>query len=160
MHRTKNDLTENVRKNAIGLLNARLADAVDLRAQVKQAHWTVRGPSFIGLHKLFDEIADHVLGHVDEIAERAAALGGVPDGTVQTVARSTTLQPYPTNISSGPDHVQALSTALAAFGQQVRKAIDEAEEIGDADTADLFTQISRSIDQDLWFVEAHQQVEG
>jgi starvation-inducible DNA-binding protein len=160
MHRTKNDLTENVRKNAIGLLNARLADAVDLRAQVKQAHWTVRGPGFIGLHELFDDIADRVIEHVDEIAERITALGGVPDGTVQTVARTTTLTPYPTDISSGPDTIEALSSALATFGKGVRKAIDEAEEFGDADTADLFTQISRSIDKDLWFVEAHIQAEA
>lgn len=160
MHRTKNDLTENIRKNAIGLLNARLADAVDLRAQVKQAHWTVRGPSFIGLHKLFDEIAARVIDHVDEIAERITALGGVPDGTVQTVSKTTTLSPYPTDISSGPHTVDALSTALATFGKGVRKAIDEADEFGDADTADLFTAISRAIDKDLWFVEAHRQAEA
>ncbi|MFO1069930.1 MAG: DNA starvation/stationary phase protection protein Dps [Geminicoccaceae bacterium] len=160
MHRTKNDLSANIREKAIGLLNARLSDAIDLRAQVKQAHWTVRGPSFIGLHELFDEIATRVIGHVDEIAERVTALGGVPDGTVQNVAKTTTLPPYPTDISSGPDHVEALSTALAAFGKGVRAAIAEADEIGDADTADLFTAVSRAIDQDLWFVEAHAQAKA
>jgi len=160
MHRTKNDLTENVRKNVIGLLNARLADAVDLRAQVKQAHWTVRGPSFIGLHELFDAIAARVIEHVDEIAERITALGGVPDGTVQTVAKTTNLKPYPTDVSSGPDTVEALSSALATFGAQVRAAIGEADEMGDADSADLFTQISRAIDKDLWFVEAHAQADA
>ena len=157
MLQTKNDMSQNVRKKVIDLLGARLVDAIDLRAQVKQAHWAVRGPSFIGLHELFDEIATRVIDHVDEIAERITALGGIPDGTVQNVARQTTLPPYPADITSGADHVEALSTALAAFGRNVRKAIDEADELGDAGTADLFTAISRAVDKDLWFVEAHKQ---
>ncbi len=160
MLETKNDMSQNVRKKVIDLLNARLVDAIDLRAQVKQAHWGVRGPSFIGLHELFDDVASRVIEHVDEIAERVTALGSVPDGTVQTVARQTTLPPYPTDITSGMDHVEALSTALATFGKAVRKAIDEADELGDAGTADLFTSISRSIDKDLWFVEAHAQAKS
>jgi starvation-inducible DNA-binding protein len=154
---TKHDLSENVRKKVIVLLNARLADALDLRAQVKQAHWAVRGPSFIGLHELFDEIATRMLTHVDEIAERVTALGGLPDGTVQTVARQTTLEPYPAEITAGLDHVEALSAALAAFGRSVRRAIDESAELGDLGTSDLFTGISRAVDKDLWFVEAHAQ---
>lgn len=160
MLETKNDMSQNVRKKVIDLLNARLVDAIDLRAQVKQAHWAVRGPHFIGLHELFDDIGIRVIEQVDEIAERVTALGGVPDGTVQNVARQTSLPHYPTDITAGLDHVDALSTALAAFGKGVRKAIDEAEELGDAGTADLFTGISRAIDKDLWFVEAHLQAKA
>jgi starvation-inducible DNA-binding protein len=160
MLETKNDMSQNVRKKVIDLLNARLVDAIDLRTQVKQAHWGVRGPSFIGLHELFDDIATRATAHVDEIAERVTALGGLPDGTVQTVARQTTLPPYPTDITNGMDHVEALSTALATFGKAVRKAIDESEELGDAGTADLFTGISRVVDKDLWFVEAHAQAKS
>lgn len=157
---TKNDLSQNVRKKVIDLLGARLVDAIDLRAQIKQAHWAVRGPHFIGLHELFDEIGTRVIDHVDEIAERITALGGVPDGTVQNVAKQTTLPAYPTDITAGTDHVDALATALASFGKGIRKAIDESEELGDAGTADLFTGISRVIDKDLWFVEAHLQAKS
>lgn len=157
MHETKNDIKEGKRKDLVELLNARLADAVDLRIQAKQAHWNVKGPSFIALHKLFDEIADNAAEHSDEIAERAVALGGTALGTVATVAKNTKLPKYPEDISSGADHVDALSTALATFGKSVRAAIGQAEELGDADTADLFTAVSRDVDKYLWFVEAHMQ---
>ena len=53
------------------------------------------------------------------------------------------------------EHVEALSTALATFGKAAREAIDEAERFGDADTADVFTKISRETDKQLWLVEAH-----
>jgi starvation-inducible DNA-binding protein len=156
-HVTKIDLADNVRGKVVALLNARLADAVDLQLQAKQAHWNVKGPSFIALHELFDQVAGNCADHVDLIAERATALGGTALGTVQVVAKETSLGPYPTDITSGAAHVEALSAALASFGKRVRVAIDEATSVGDADTADVFTEISRAVDKDLWFVEAHAQ---
>ena len=157
LHQTKNDLPQADREKLVALLNARLADALDLRMQAKQAHWNVKGPQFIALHKLFDEIADAVEAGYDEIAERAVQLGGTALGTVQAVVATTSLKPYPTDISAGADHVEALASALAAFGESLRDAIDAADELGDADTADLFTGISKTTDKYLWFVEAHQQ---
>ncbi len=157
MHKTKNDLSAETRKKIIKLLNARLADAIDLSTQTKQAHWNVKGPNFIGLHKLFDEVHEVIDGTVDEIAERAVQLGGTVHGTAHTVAKDSSLKPYPLDIYSGKDHVEALSSALAAFGKNIRKAIDEADKLGDNDTADLFTSVSRKADQYLWFVEAHVQ---
>lgn len=159
LHATKNDLSVDVRTAMIKLLNERLADCLDLGFQAKQAHWNVKGPSFIALHELFDKVAAGVGEHSDLIAERITALGGIADGTVQTVAARTKLSPYPTTISSGPDHVAALSTAMATFGKAARAAIDTADEAGDADTADLFTNISRESDKNLWFVEAHIQAD-
>jgi starvation-inducible DNA-binding protein len=159
MHSTKNDLPLDVRKAMIKLLNERLADALDLGLQAKQAHWNVKGPSFIALHELFDQVAAGVAAHSDLIAERITALGGVAEGTVQTIAGRSKLSAYPLTISSGPDHVAALATALAAFGKVVRAAIDTADEAGDADTADLFTNVSRDSDKTLWFVEAHVQAD-
>jgi starvation-inducible DNA-binding protein len=155
MFDTRNDLAANVRTKVIELLNARLADAIDLGTQTKHAHWNVKGPSFIALHELFDQVAEHVEDHIDTIAERVTALGGTARGTLAAVARATTLRPYPEDISDGIAHVDALSSALAAFGAKVRAGIDEAARIGDADTADLFTGISRETDKDLWFLEAH-----
>jgi starvation-inducible DNA-binding protein len=141
----------------IELLNQRLADCIDLQTQCKQAHWNVKGPGFIGLHKLFDEINEDVKEYVDLLAERAVQLGGVAEGTARCVAERSTLSEYPLEISNGMEHVDALSTALATFGRATRKSIDELDELGDADTTDMLTEISRGIDKWLWFVEAHQQ---
>jgi starvation-inducible DNA-binding protein len=159
MFKTKNDLSEATRVKAIELLNARLADCKDLQTQTKQAHWNVKGPSFIALHKLFDEINDAVEDYVDDIAERAVQLGGVAEGTARMVAKRTSLTEYAAKGGDGHAHVEALSSALAAFGKAARKAIAEANELGDLDTADLFTEVSRGIDKWLWFVEAHLQAE-
>jgi starvation-inducible DNA-binding protein len=159
MYNTKNDLSENIRKKAIKLLNERLADCVDLQTQTKQAHWNVKGPHFIGLHELFDQINGAVEDYVDDIAERAVQLGGIAEGTARVAAKRSTLVEYPLTAADGHSHVEALSSALAAFGKVARKAIDESNEFGDLDTADLFTEISRGIDKWLWFVEAHLQAE-
>jgi len=158
MFATKNDLPEATREKAIELLNARLADCIDLQTQAKQAHWNVKGPSFVALHELFDRINEEVVGYVDEIAERAVQLGGVAEGTARMVARRSTLAEYPA-VVDGRSHVESLSTALAAFGKAARKAIETADGLGDADTADLFTEVSRGIDKSLWLVEAHLQSE-
>jgi starvation-inducible DNA-binding protein len=159
MFKTKNDLAEGTRVKAVELLNARLADCKDLQTQVKQAHWNVKGPSFISLHLLFDKINDDVENYVDEIAERAVQLGGVAEGTARMVAKRSSLAEYPASAVDGRSHVEALSSALAAFGKLARKAINEANDQGDLDTADLFTEVSRGIDKWLWFVEAHLQAE-
>jgi starvation-inducible DNA-binding protein len=157
MHPTKNLLSENVRTRSIAILNRHLAAAIDLHAQIKQAHWNVRGPNFIGLHELFDQIAGMAEDWSDLIAERAAQLGGDAEGTVQVAASSSFLSPYPLKVATGPAHVEALSMALSAFGDSVRKAIDKTTGFGDADTADIFTEISRATDKQLWFVEAHRE---
>jgi starvation-inducible DNA-binding protein len=159
MFKTKNDLPETTRVKAVELLNARLADCKDLQTQIKQAHWNVKGPNFIALHKLFDEVNDAVEEYVDEIAERAVQLGGVAEGTARMVAKRSSLPEYPAKTVDGRSHVEALSSALAAFGKAARNAISEANDLGDLDTADLFTEVSRGIDKWLWFVEAHLQAE-
>src|SRR5258707_14001821 len=158
MFKTKNDLPEGIRAKAIDLLNARLADAIDLQTQTKEAHWNVKGPTFIALHELFDKINEAVEEYVDEIAERAVQLGGVAEGTARMAAKRSSLSEYSAN-TDGRSHVDALSSVLAAFGKSVRKAIDDANDLGDLDTADLFTEISRGIDKWLWFVEAHLQAD-
>jgi len=155
MYDTRNDLPAAVRTASVTLLNNRLADAIDLGTQAKHAHWNVKGPQFIALHDLFDQIAEHIEDHVDTLAERITALGGTANGTIAAVSRTSGLRAYPTDIIDGIEHVDALSTAVASFGAKVRQGIDEAAKAGDADTADLFTGLSRQIDKDLWFLEAH-----
>jgi starvation-inducible DNA-binding protein len=155
MFDTRNDLPANTRSKVIELLNARLADAIDLGAQSKHAHWNVKGPNFIALHELFDKVAENLEEHIDTLAERVTALGGTAHGTIAAVSRGTSLRAYPEDISEGLAHVDALSAALADFGAKVRAAIDAAARLGDADSADLFTGISRDNDQYLWLLEAH-----
>jgi starvation-inducible DNA-binding protein len=157
MYDTKIDLSAGTRKKVAEYLNERLADAIDLGAQTKHAHWNVKGPHFIALHELFDKVAESVEDHVDDIAERITTLGGTAYGTIAAAAKATSLKPYPEDISEGMQHVDALSSALAEFGKKVRKGIDQTGNWGDADTADLLTGISRDIDKYLWFLEAHLQ---
>jgi starvation-inducible DNA-binding protein len=159
MHSTRIDLSAKTRARMIALLNARLADAIDLRLQAKQAHWNVKGPQFIALHELFDRFAVEFDGHVDEVAERITALGGIAEGTLQAVAGRSKLDAYPLDIGEGRAHLDALAAAFARYAKAVRKAIDEAAKAGDADTSDLFTGVSRAVDKGLWLLEAHLQAD-
>ena len=155
MHPTHNTLSENIRAQAAELLNRHLAAAIDLHGQLKQAHWNVRGPNFIAIHELFDKVATDAEGYSDQLAERAAGLGAIAEGTVQVAATNSFLVPYPLRIADEKEHVFAVASTLAAFGQSVRDAIGQSVGMGDADTADLFTEISRGVDQRLWLVESH-----
>ncbi len=157
MYETENDIPKAERTELIALINQRLADIVDLQMQLKQAHWNVKGPHFIGLHELFDKIAEEVESYVDLTAERIVQLGGIAQGTVREAAAHSRLDEYPREIADGSAHVEAVARALSTFGREARLTIDEADKLGDADTADLFTEVSRGIDKLLWFVEAHTQ---
>jgi starvation-inducible DNA-binding protein len=157
MHTTKNDLATGTRTEVVEMLNARLADVIDLKTQAKQAHWNVKGSHFIGLHELFDQVSVAAEAHTDLIAERITALGGTAFGTARVVAQNSTLPEYPLEIVDGTAHVEALSTAMAEFGKKTRANIDDADKLGDKNTADLFTEVSREVDKLLWFVEAHIQ---
>ena len=155
MHSTHNTLAETIREQSIELLNKHLAAAIDLHAQVKQAHWNVRGPGFIAIHELFDKVSEQVETYSDMIAERAGGLGGTAHGTIRAATERSFLIPYDLGIADENSHVFAVSASLAAFGQSVREAIGQATTYGDVNTADLFTEILRGIDQQLWFVESH-----
>ena len=157
LYETKNPLPAETRVRVVALLNKRLADCVDLQSQAKQAHWNVKGPQFIGLHKLFDEIYEAAGEYVDLIAERIVQLGGIAEGTVRAAAERSSLNEYPLVLSSGEEHVAALSDVLAQFSGMAREGITELEELEDPDSMDILTEVSRGVDKWLWFVEAHQQ---
>ena len=156
-HRTRIDLSADSRQRLVVLLNQRLSESIALSQNAKQAHWTVRGPHFLQLHQLFDQIYSESVEYVDLLAERIGQLGGVAEGTVAVAAQRSTLPVYPLNLVDGADHVDALATSIAAFGAVIRENIDVATELRDAGTADLFTEISRGLDKSLWFLEAHLQ---
>jgi starvation-inducible DNA-binding protein len=141
------------------LLQERLADSIDLMMQAKQAHWNVKGENFIALHELFDKVYVDTGKYVDTIAERIVQLGGIARGTIRVAAKTSSLPEYPLDITSGKKHVAELAHAIAFYGELIRKGIDQANKLNDADTADIFTEVSRGADSNLWFVEAHEQKE-
>src|SRR4051812_15133260 len=144
----------------IEMLNQHLADTFDLMSQAKQAHWNVKGKDFYQLHLLFDEIAEELAGFVDLLAERATSLGGYATGTVRMAAENSALHEYPTDAVEGMEHVEALAKRLGLYAARIREGIDEAGKLGDQSTADLYTEISRTVDKRLWFLEAHLQDRG
>ncbi|HEY9510421.1 MAG TPA: DNA starvation/stationary phase protection protein Dps, partial [Verrucomicrobiae bacterium] len=147
MYETENDLPQKRREELNALMTQRLADAIDLQLQLKQAHWNVKGPNFIGLHELFDQVNAAVADYVDLIAERIVQLGGIAEGTVRVASGRSRLAEYPLDIADGAAHVEAVARALSTFGHDARNTIDEADDLDDADTADIFTEISRGIDK-------------
>jgi starvation-inducible DNA-binding protein len=156
-YETRNDLSANAKSVSIGILNARLADAIDLALLTKQAHWNIKGPNFIALHEMIDGFRTEVDEHVDTMAERVVQLGGTALGTTQAVAGATTLKAYPTDIYTSKAHLAELIARYGRVANTVRGAIDETASAGDADTADLLTAFSRALDKALWFLEAHVQ---
>ncbi|MGL4495460.1 MAG: DNA starvation/stationary phase protection protein Dps, partial [Beijerinckiaceae bacterium] len=152
---TRIDIERKSRVEMTALLNDLLADASDLSMQCKNAHWNVKGPHFIGLHKLFDELYAGVGEHIDEIAERIGALGGYVKGRIQDAHAATRLKAYPTSITDGMDHVRALADAFGKFANALREGIEKAEDAEDMVTSDMLTGINGAIDKDLWFLEAH-----
>ena len=155
LYSTRIDLAEEVRIKVIDLLNKTLAATLDLKTQTKQAHWNVKGTDFYQLHELFDEMAGELEEYVDMVAERATALGGTALGTARIAASESILPEYPLDAVGGIEHITALADRYSAYGKHVREAIDTTDELGDADTADMYTEISRTIDKRLWFLEAH-----
>jgi starvation-inducible DNA-binding protein len=155
MRPTKNDIPLAKRTKLVPWLNQLLSDSIDLKLQTKQAHWNVKGENFIALHELFDKVAAEVEEAVDMIAERVVQLGGTALGTTRVVAKQSRLEEYPLNASEEQEHVEALSSALAAFNAMSRQLVDETASLGDAITADLLTEITRGLDKQLWFIESH-----
>ena len=155
MHPTKNTLPAKSRARVIELLQPLVTDSVDLYTQVKQAHWNVKGPNFLTLHELFDDIAKDSIEWGDVMAERIVQLGGTADGTARVVAKRSSLKEYPLKATRSSEHVGAVGDRLAAFGASIRAAIDACDAAGDKDAADICTGISRAVDKHLWFVESH-----
>ena len=156
LNTTENSVPQKSRQAVVDLLNHVLADLGDLYSQTKQAHWNVRGANFYTLHKLFDDVADMAEDNWDDVAERAVQLGGYARGTVRMAAHASQLPEWPENLHGGSAFVEALAERFARTANSVRAAIAAAAELQDADTADLFTEISRKLDKALWMLEASE----
>jgi starvation-inducible DNA-binding protein len=141
----------------IGILQQRLADAIDVMLQTKQAHWNVKGLNFYSLHLLFDQVHDEIEEGVDLLAERITQLGGIAEGVGKSVIQRSKMPEYPLSAATGIEHVLALSNTLSAYAETIRKGIQECDNLDDLTSADIFTEISRVADKSLWMVEAHVQ---
>jgi starvation-inducible DNA-binding protein len=159
MFSTRNDLSREAREDVVALLNQQLADTFDLYSQTKQAHWNVKGAQFFPLHELFDKLAAELAGYTDMIAERATTLGGLAQGTVRMSAANSQLAECELDVTDSLPTVEALAERYAALARSTRQAIESADGLDDADTADLFTEVSRGLDKALWFLEAHLQTQ-
>lgn len=156
---TRNDLKDNAKQVSIGVLNACLADAVDLYNATRSAHWNVKGPMFHTLHVMLQGFYEALQTSSDDIAERVVQLGGTALGTTQVLAGTTRLPPYPTDIHGGADHLKQLVERYGQVASALREGIDTTDEAGDASTADLLTEQSRAVDKMLWMLEAHLQAD-
>jgi starvation-inducible DNA-binding protein len=157
---TRNDLKDSTKTASITLLQACLTDSIDLYNATRQAHWNVKGPSFGSLHTLFETFYTQLATDIDDVAERIVQLGGTANGTTQTVAEGARATAYPTRLTAGMDHVEALLERYAGLAKTVREGIDTADEAGDANTADLLTNVSQNLDKAVWMLEAHTQAKS
>jgi starvation-inducible DNA-binding protein len=157
---TRIDLSADVREHIVGMLNRQLATVTDLYTQTKQAHWNVKGAHFWQLHRLFDELAEGLTEFIDETAERVTALGGVAKGTARMCAANSRLDEFPDGVHDGMEVVKVMADRYAAAGKETRQGISQADEHGDADTADLLTGVSRYLDKSLYFLDSHLQGQG
>jgi starvation-inducible DNA-binding protein len=160
MFKTKNPTSMEIREQVCEMLNARLADSIDLHYQSKQAHWNIKGDDFYQLHLLFDQVAEATEEYIDLIAERITQLGGTANGTVRDSAKNSSLAEYPHNIYDADSHIEALSNALSTFATQIKQNAEDTDDLKDMGTNDMLVEIMRGVDKYLWFVEAHNQVEG
>jgi len=159
-YKTKIDFSGATRKKLVDLCNQHLADTFDLYSQVKQAHWNIKGIHFMQLHEFFDTVAEAVEPYADMIAERATTLGGYATGTVRMAASNSSLPEYPTDAVAGHEHLEALIDRVAAYAKSTREAIEKASDLGDSTTEDMFTEVSRGVDLQLYFLESHLQGGG
>lgn len=137
----------------IKTLNELLAAFLDLALATKQAHWTLKGPSFIAVHEMLDTFNGGLLAHADEIAERAAQLGGVPLGTAQSIVKATALKAYPLNLTAAADHVAQLLARYGALAGTLGKIING--NAADAGTIDILTGAANDLEKYAWFLRSH-----
>lgn len=160
MFPTRNNMADETRQSVVEILTAQLADMLDLHSHIKHAHWNVKGVHFRSLHLLFDEAAENLEEYIDTVAERITALGGYAPGTLRMGAAASRLPEYPADAIEGMDHVEALSERYGILGKSTRDGIDSTDELGDAGTSDMLTDVSRDLDKYLWFIESFANGNG
>lgn len=151
-------LPDDAKKTLVATLNVALATTTDLHSQVKQAHWNIKGPQFFARHELFDTMARRLRDFADSIAERATTLGGYAEGTSRLSAEASRLPEYDLRAVDGKHHIKVLVDRFSEYTKFVRSAIQEAADSGDPATEDLYTEVLRATELDMWFLESHLNV--
>jgi starvation-inducible DNA-binding protein len=155
LHPTRSDLSLAIRVYVIQLLQQTLVATIDLRSQVKQAAWNVKGREFPQLHTLFATMVTELDAHTDLLAERIAVLGGMVQGTVRVAAMQSTLPEYPGDLVAGDAHVRALAERVAPYATALRADITHAADVEDAVTAALYTDMAHGVEKQLWSLDAY-----
>ncbi|MCA9652845.1 MAG: DNA starvation/stationary phase protection protein Dps [Myxococcales bacterium] len=151
---TRIDLPESTRQAVVERLNLHLANTLDLRSQVKQAHWTLKGPQFFARHQLFDHVAEHLEAQADELAERISTLGGYPRGTTHLVAATSIITRFDTGNVVGSRLIKDLIDRFALHAKVIREMLEPVDR-DDPASADMLTSQLRAVELDLWFFESH-----
>jgi len=154
MYPSPNPLPEPDRARLVADLGARLADGLDLHAQIKTAHWNIKGPLFASLHPLFDTFAVSLAAHNDAIAERAVTLGGLVSGSVRHVAATSRLRDYPSETTRDLELARLLAERIEIWLVGARGTRKLAQELGDDDTFDLLTGAITELEKHAWFLRA------
>ena len=154
-YETKADIPDDIRIQIVELLNQSLADTMDLKSQILQAIWHVRGLHFYQFYLLFDQISQQLDEHIKLLVERISALASTPLITVRIVAQHSQLSEFPFQVSTVEEILQALAQRISFHGKFVRVGIVQATDLGDIATAHMYTTISRAVDKHLWLLESH-----
>lgn len=141
----------------VALLNQTLADTLDLAYQTRQAHWNVKGPNHDCLHLLFGQLYLQLGITMDDLAERARALGSSDLSTIRAAGNAFHLEEYPLEAKQRIGNVNDLVDRYSDYTSRVRQSIRKAEELGDQDTADLYTSVSCAMDKALRLLTASQE---
>jgi starvation-inducible DNA-binding protein len=132
-------------------------DLIELHLQGKQAHWNVVGKNFRDLHLQLDEIVEDARQFSDVVAERLRALHAAPDGRSATVAKSTSLSPYPNGEVDTAETVDLITERLEAVVATMRDVHDAVDE-EDPTTADILHTMIAALEQYSWMVSAENRV--
>jgi len=152
-------LSQEKATKVVGILQERLSCYNDLQLTLKHVHWNVVGPNFIGVHEMIDPQVDLVRGFADETAERIAALGSSPRGTVDGIVATRTLEEYPLGRDTAQAHLEAIDKVYDQVVSANREAMDALEDL-DLVTQDLVIGHTAGLEKFQWFVRAHLENAG
>jgi starvation-inducible DNA-binding protein len=148
-------LNESDRTTTGAILQTTLTDLIDLALIGKQAHWNVVGPHFRSVHLQLDELVGIARQYVDDVAERAAAIGVSPNGKAHTVVETSGLPAYPDGWTSDVDTIAAIVSTLDTVVKRIRARVDETDK-SDLVTQDLLIEIARELEKQHWMWQAQQ----
>jgi starvation-inducible DNA-binding protein len=134
-------------------LQATLVELVDLSLVGKQLHWSVVGPQFRPVHEQLDELVDSWHELADTVAERAVAIGFLPDGQAETVAAGSELGRVQAGAIADDAVVRELAGRLAEISERMRDRMDRLADL-DAASQDVLIEVVRELEKQLWMIRA------